>query len=1062
MVSLYARIQRLALISALLGPQLAYSAGIQGRVYDVMNTTYLEGVTVTLVETGDSLTSERSGRFTFSGLEPGTYTVELSAVGYRRARQTVVLDEEASIAEVVIRVNDEDVYDLEEFVVSGALVGAAKALNQQRTAGNLQSIVSADALGQFVDRNAAEALQRLPGVTVDDSQGEGKFLIIRGANPAWNTVTIDGVELATPEENGRSIGLNIITVDQLESIEVIKSWLPNQKGGVVGGNVNMKTRSALDRGERFGSIEAGIGLYDIADNKESWRGSVTFGDVFKLGKRLLAFQISVNQSLDNRGSDTLSLGWQVMTDYPLLQAPKGLIVDTTNMDDYRIRRERIGLSTKLELLLAPGHELNFSVSFNRFDDVETLQSASMEAPLTAVQYRGRQRLTTALALELGLNPSDPAVLARINAQQVANARLTFAESVRLGDAVFNPDTNTFEYSSNWEASIGRVFQHSETRDEITTYQLGGSHYFTPAFKLEWRGYSTEADKATGQLGIRFGGRGLNVIPTVGASVADTRLVPLGDQNSFFLDPASFYIDRNAGTLSDLRDFSTDQRVGGDLDLSLSHSFGKVTTLTKMGASYDAREKSYLRDYTRRSGEKTLDPVRYPLSEIRLNSSDFYAGQQDEFLYGYGNYQFGPQFDDARMVAFLRDPLAYGVDFGTPKYDDVTFAVSNAVLRNYSAEENIAGLYWMQTINIEEWSFIFGVRWEETENTFTNNQINTRSETGAFIRPSMWVVRPLTDYAQPVTVQRKYAHYLPAFHIKKTLPWEIILRASVTQTIFRPLFTDLVPREIPNVTAGGLFGFTVSKPNLDLRAMESTNYDLSLQKYFERVGYINVSAFYKDLDGAIYSERREVPPGEETQVFSSKYTSLGRNTDTYILTQMRNAGKGYLYGIEFAYDRDLTFLGEWANGLGFNYNVAFMDSQVELVTAERLGEAVPLFRQPDTTMNFSLYYENKRVFARLSYNLRGSFLKSVRGGVTVKELTDPAGANLPANTLDTFEDAYGRWDLNMRWKVTRRFQIFAEITNLTNAALKEYQGTRDRPVQIRYTGPIYFIGAKWNL
>jgi TonB-dependent receptor len=1039
------------------------AATITGRVYDGINEMYLEGVRVAVVETGAVLSTERSGRFTFSGLDAGRYTLEVTAVGYPLSRQTVLLEAADSVETLVVNISDESVYELEAYMVTGSLVGAAKALNQQKTAETLQSVISSDAFGQFVDRNAAEALQRMPGVTVEDSQGEGKFLIIRGANPAWNSVTIDGVELATPEENGRSIGLNIITVDQLESIEVIKTWLPTQKAGVVGGSVNLKTRSALDRGARFGSLEAAYGRYAIADS-DSWRGSVTFGDTFTVARRTLGFQLSVNQSLDNRGSDTLTLGWKALTDYPLINAPSGFIVNGTSMDDYRIERERKGVSTKLELLVAPGHEIYLSASYNRFDDKEVLQSASLSAPMAMVEFRGRQRLTTALALELGLNPADPAVAARINAPQAANARLLFSEAVQLGDAIYNAETRTFEYSSNWDTSIGRTFEYSQTTDEITTYQLGGVHHLTTTFKLEWKAYLTEADKQDGTLGLRFGGRGLNTIATTGMAANDIRLMPLGNQMEFFLDPASFYISREVGSFFNYKDYSSDKRQGGDLDVTWTKAIGRFRATTRTGFAYDAREKSYIRDYKRLTGEKTLDPVRYPNNEMRLNLVDLYGGQGEDFLQGYGpNYPFGPQFDDSRMLAFFADPAAYGIDFGVPKSDDITFTVSNATLRDYVAEENIRGLYWMETVSVDEWTVIFGFRWENTENTFTNNQINTRTETGAFIRPSIWQFRPLADYAQPVTVTKNYDHILPALHLKTTLWRDWILRASYTQTIFRPLFTDLVPREIPSIAAnGGAFGTTLTLPNFELKPMESSNWDISLQKYFEKVGYVNLSVFYKQLDGAIYSERREVPPGPETEPFALKYNSLGRNNDTWILNSKRNAGRGELLGFEFAYDRSLDFIGAWADNLGFNFNVAMMESEVALVTQERFGEVVNLFKQPDMTANFSLYYEDKRFFVRLSYNLRGKYLDTVRGGNLIRDLQDPLKINSPANSLDTWVDSYERFDLNVRWKLRRNLQLFAELTNLTNKPLVEYQGTPDRPSQVRSTGRVFFVGAKWNL
>jgi TonB-dependent receptor len=1039
-----------------------HASEIRGRVYDAINALYLEGARVVLVDTGESTVSERGGNFIFGGLEVGQYTLRVSAVGYPPSERRITVSADIS-TEVELRLGDSDVFDLEAFMVTGSLVGAAKALNQQRTSSTLQNVVSSDAFGQFVDRNAAEALQRLPGVAVEDSQGEGKFLIIRGANPTWSTVTIDGVELATPEENGRSIGLNIITVDQLESIEVNKTWLPSQKGGVVGGNVNLKTRSALDRGERFASLESAYGQYDISDD-DSWRASLTFGDVIEVFKRSIAFQVSVNQSEDNRGSDTLSLGWEVLTDYPLREAPSGFIVDSTNMDDYRIRRERLGLSTKLEVLLSPGHVISASVSYNKFDDDEILQSASLSASLAPVSFRGLRRITTPLAIELGYDPTAPETASRINATTDTQAALYLSEAQQLGEVVFNEETRTYEYSSNWDTSIGRVFEFDATKDEIYTQQLAGTHNFTPFFSAEWKVYETEADKENEVFGTRFGGRGLNTIPTIGAKIEDVRLMLPDDQVEFFLDPQSFYISRTTGSYFNYKDYSTDLRNGGDLDLRHTMDVSEVRVTTHVGASYDAREKTYTRDWTRLTGEKTLDPDRYPNNELRLSNVDLYGGQGEDFLYNYGpNYKFGPVFNDERMLAFFADPASYGLDWGLPKNDDITFQVSNATLRDYVAEEIISGAYLMQTYEWRGWDLIVGVRWEDTENTFTNNQIVTRTETGAFIRPSQWRFLPLEMYAQPITTTKAYDQLLPAVHLKKNFGEDWVFRVSGTQTITRPLFTDLVPREIPSISSsGGLYSTTIQLPNFDLKPMESTNYDISLQKYFEDVGYFNLSLFHKELDGAIYAERRQVDPGDETRVYATKYNSLGNNNDIWTFNSMVNSGAGELSGVEFAFERNFDFIGEWARDFGMNFNVAFMESEVGLSTEERLGEAVSLFKQPDKTLNYSLFYETKKIFVRLSYNVRGKYLQSVRGGLLIEELTNPIYMGLTADALDTWVDEYARLDLNLRWKVTSQLHIFAEITNLTNEPIRQYRGTPERPTLVRYTGPIVFIGAKWNL
>ena len=255
---------------------------IRGKVSDSANMINLEGVRIEVRGTEISVFSERGGDFVIRDVPPGEHQLIATYVGYPTVRETVTLADAYGSVYVAIDVNAEETVELDTFVVEGSQVGQAKALNLQRSADNVLNVVSSDAIGQFVDRNAAEALQRLPGITLEESQGEGKFVIIRGADPSLNAVTIDGVTVATPEEDGRSTALNIISTDQLERIEVAKTWIPDKSANTIGGTVNLVSRSALDRGERFGAVEAAYAQHTIADDP-SYRFSATYGDV--LGKK---------------------------------------------------------------------------------------------------------------------------------------------------------------------------------------------------------------------------------------------------------------------------------------------------------------------------------------------------------------------------------------------------------------------------------------------------------------------------------------------------------------------------------------------------------------------------------------------------------------------------------------------------------------------------------------------------------------------------------------------------------------------------------------------------------
>jgi outer membrane receptor protein involved in Fe transport len=188
--------------------------------------------------------------------------------------------------------------------------------------------------------------------------------------------------------------------------------------------------------------------------------------------------------------------------------------------------------------------------------------------------------------------------------------------------------------------------------------------------------------------------------------------------------------------------------------------------------------------------------------------------------------------------------------------------------------------------------------------------------------------------------------------------------------------------------------------------------------------------------------------------------------------MVNAGDGELKGVEFYFDKQLTFLPDPFKGLGISMNFTIMDSEVELLRPERReittssGEVIPLdptvtlFQQPDKLANASLYYKSNRFLVRLSYNYRGESLQNVLVSESILEdLVDDIG--LGPDALDTFQSAQERWDLFIEYK-WKRFSVFLEITNLTNEPLENHYGDSSRLAFVRYTQRVSFIGLQWSL
>lgn len=1090
---------RLVLVVGLMTAAPLLEAGsILGSVYDSRNALYPEGVEVAIVGSGRRVYTEGAGRFSIGGLEPGAYTLTIRGAGYPPVIRTVEIAEPGSVADLMIDLSGEsEVFELEAFEVIGAVSATVKALNIERASADLREVVASDIFGQFVDRNPAEALQRVAGVTVEDDQGEGAFVIIRGASPDLSNVQLDGIEVATPQPDGRRVNLNIITVDQLERIEVSKTWLPSQKGNTIGGTVNLVTRSALDRGKRFASAEFAYTDYSIGE-EGSYRSQFTFGDTIDstdwawLGEdQAIGLQFSASYSEDNRGSETLSFGWELEASYPFGGEPLyGYTLDDNRWRDYEILRERTAVSGKIEVRLSKNHELYLSGSFNRFDDNETQQFFRRSVSTgNDFQWDGDEFLTEANALELGYDLNSSEIQRRLEAPTTSTTRrLTFDESIALGQLVYDEALHQFVFGS-WTGGFSRNFDSQLTNDELLNYQFGGQHKFHNDFDVEWKFYSSDAQRETERLEFAFDGPGgimntVSGIPLPRIDPEDFFEVSLNSSQYDLSEPASS--NSNPNTLyEESFSLSEDERTGFAIDLSKAFEFLGISWRTQLGISYDQREKIFSQDFNTVQVETgAFDDVMYQNNRLRLSDEPFYGGESDSFIDNFGDFfQFGPRFSVDGLRQFIDDPSAFGVTVS----DEVSANILSSqffdrLISNYASTEDILGFYWQQSLQKGPWSLIFGFRWEETENSFTNLSILTRDpETGQFIRPSFWRFFEEDQYSEIITSTRKYDNFMPAIHLRRDIGENWVVRGSVSQTIARPRFDQIDAREIPSL-AGSSFANAVRLSNFDsIRPMESVNYDLSIERYFKPVGKVEVAVFYKDLDGPIYTERRiSVGPDDETRLYAWLYDSRNGNRDgvddptlinssPWTFSRVTNAGKAELYGYELSFSRRLDdLLPEALRGFTVEGNYAAFESEVQLLAEERIrpvsrtGEVVevdptvPLFRQPDHTANLSLIFERWGIFARVSYNLRGKYLNSLFVG-------DDVGALLrfedsPA-ALDEYIDETERWDLTLRYNATDWLQIFLEVINFTNESQVSYLGTTDRPNSMRYTDPIYTVGIK---
>src|ERR1700682_1286213 len=217
---------------------------ISGTVTD-STSAVLPGALVELQQKGPSAVSDAQGHFLISNLLPGSYTLMVSYVGFAPF-QTSVTVAGGQIAHVDATLSVEK-QSQTVTVSAGRELGEVEAINIERTADNIVQVLPSEVITRLPNTNVADAVGRLPSVSLERDEGEGKYLQIRGTEPRLSNVTVDGVNLPSPEGNVRNIKLDVIPSGLIDRIEVFKTLSASQDADGIGGTVNLVTKTAGER-----------------------------------------------------------------------------------------------------------------------------------------------------------------------------------------------------------------------------------------------------------------------------------------------------------------------------------------------------------------------------------------------------------------------------------------------------------------------------------------------------------------------------------------------------------------------------------------------------------------------------------------------------------------------------------------------------------------------------------------------------------------------------------------------------------------------------------------------
>ncbi|MBL8271778.1 TonB-dependent receptor [Steroidobacter sp.] len=513
-------------------PSGAFAGSLYGRVSDAAGVKSLQSAAVEIVELKRRAQTGSDGSFRFSDVPDGTYTLRTQYIGAPALDTTVNVSGDTRSADIMLGAGGSDASYIDNVLVVGQRASLSSALSRQRSADGVESVLSRDGIGQFPDQNAAESLRRVAGINVLNDQGEGRFVAVRGLSPDLNAASINGARVPAPEADVRSVALDVIPAELIESIEIKKSLTPDMDGDTIGASIEINTTSAFDRKQPFLSF-SGEGSFNELNSEWSPKGSLDFsttlGDRFGIAGGLSYYKREF--STDNVEMD----GWSESEDGVAF-------AESVEYRDYDVERQRLGGSLSLDY---------------RLSDATTLYARFLRSEFEDQEYRGR------LIFEMGEEPNG-------------------------GGA------NSADFSDqDGEVQVVRDIKDRFEKQTISTLNVGGET-FAGAWTFKYNGsWSTAKEREAGSLDPvefqrEFEGEGLDVsfdysnwlLPRYSLSGASAAAV--SDASEFEFDK----IERTSLSLAE------DEELAARFDISREFALSDGQFTLQFGAKARQREKTY--------------------------------------------------------------------------------------------------------------------------------------------------------------------------------------------------------------------------------------------------------------------------------------------------------------------------------------------------------------------------------------------------------------------------------------------------------------------------------------
>ncbi|PZU07559.1 TonB-dependent receptor [Sphingomonas sp.] len=881
----------------------------------------------------------------------------------------------------------------DEIVVSGIRQSLANALNVKRESAQVLDAISAEDIGKFPDKNVGEALQRVTGVQITRSGGEGSGVSIRGADPALNRVEVNGqTQLSTGAGTAtRQVEFRDIPAEFVSRLEVVKSATADMTEGGLGGTVRIITRRPFDNGGKPFLAGSGQVVYtDLAkrwDPKFALIGSKTFADN--------TIGVLLSGTYEKRSlwyDQTRTTGWRQVERNQPATAPNCLVgrnqnacvdLDSSGFGDFYPDIPRYVIN----------RELTERYAFNGI--VEWRPTDTFKLYAEGTYTRGKQTLNSQFlqlsTVQAAANGGIDTGATQLGDDQTAST-VTFVDRTTVRNAagqVVTPGSLAVTYR-NILGTIDRTNINS---------QLGSEWEITDRLKLTGRAGYARARAYNNEIDTVAAAQGLSSITVdySGSEHAPNITLPI--------DPT---------TTQGITQFQVYRRprynTQVEKNFQLDGEYKPESWLTSIRFGVQKRDV----DVKSRYYDTTVTYNGYVASTPgfgNITRSNYSTGSSVAQVIGTGT--------NAAILNQIQGILAGNYDLG----DHDFFNTGNLGFNGYSRWLNL-GMKVANAADVPDpftnpvpsdtWtvteknlaayvsaSFKFEIGGVDLSGVAGGRVINTKTESRGFTVTAANATTGAAASITPFSSKGEYTEFLPSLNLKAELiPNKLLARGTATEVIARPSPSDLAPRFTLDTV-----GLTGSRGNPNLQPYRAKQYDIGLEWYISKVNFLSATFFRKDISSFV--DRTTQPEVIDGQTYT---ISLPVNGSSKVQIN------GVELGSQFAFD----FLPSVLKNTGITANYTYSKDKGYNQKDYFTGDSLSFPGLSRHSVNFSTYYEDSKLSLRVSYNWRSKYLI----------------AALDRGNNPAVGAAFGQWDGSASYNINDHFSIFLEGVNLFHAQRTE--------------------------